>query len=81
MLVKNEDGPNFLKDLPFILARESLVLGYNLLFAPKTLRAIAEFAKLLPAALAKRRSIKARQVTPPRELRRWLSQEARAAGP
>ena len=81
MLVKNEDRGNFLRDLPFIIARESLVLGYNLLFAPKTLRAVAEFAKLLPATLAKRRFIKATQVTPPRELRQWLSQEARAAGP
>jgi GT2 family glycosyltransferase len=81
MLVKNEDRRNFLKDLPFIMARESLVLGYNLLFAPKTLRAVTEFAKLLPAALAKRRLIKARQVTPPGELRQWISQEARAAGP
>jgi GT2 family glycosyltransferase len=81
MVVKNDDGRNFLRDLPFIIARESLVLGYNLLFAPKTLLAVAEFVKLLPATLAKRRLIKARQVTPPRELRRWLSQEARAAGP
>jgi hypothetical protein len=81
MLVKNEDRRDFVRDLPFIIARESLVLAYNLVFAPKTLRAVAEFAKLLPATLAKRRFIKARQVTPPRELRRWLSQEARAAGP
>jgi GT2 family glycosyltransferase len=78
MLVKNEDRRNFLVDLPFIIARESLVLGYNLLFAPKTLLAVAEFVKLLPATLAKRRIIKARQVTPPRELRQWLSQEAMA---
>jgi GT2 family glycosyltransferase len=81
MLVKNEDRRELVRDLPFIIARESLVLGYNLVFAPKTLRAVAEFAKLLPATLAKRRFIKARQVTPPRELRQWLSQEARAAGP
>jgi GT2 family glycosyltransferase len=80
MLVKNEDLANFLRDLPFIIGREGLVLGYNLLFAPKTLLAVAEFVKLLPATLAKRRLIKARQVTAPRELRQWLSAEARDTG-
>jgi GT2 family glycosyltransferase len=81
MLVKNEDIGNLLRDLPFILGRETLVLGYNLVFAPKTLLAVTEFAKLLPSTLAKRRLIKAKQVTRPGELRRWLSRsEARANG-
>jgi GT2 family glycosyltransferase len=73
MLVKNEDIGNFLRDLPFILSREALVVGYNLVFAPRTLLAVAGFFKLLRSTLAKRRLIKAAQVMPPGELRRWLA--------
>jgi GT2 family glycosyltransferase len=80
MLVKNEDVGNFLRDLPFIVGRESVVLGYNLVFAPRTLLAVGEFVKLLPSTLAKRRRIKAKQVAPSGELRYWLSQETRTAG-
>jgi GT2 family glycosyltransferase len=72
MLVKNEDLPNFLRDFPFVLSRELIVLGYNLAFSPKTLRAIGDFVKLLPPTLAKRRAIKRRQTVPSSELRRWL---------
>jgi GT2 family glycosyltransferase len=81
MLVKNEDIGNFLRDLPFILSREALVVGYNLVFAPKTLLAVPEFVKLLRATLAKRRQIKATQLMPPGELRRWFARSgARASG-
>lgn len=73
MLLKNEDIMNFVRDSPFILAREILVLGYNVVFAPRTLLAIGEFLKLSPLALAKRRVIKERQAVRPAEIRRWLS--------
>jgi GT2 family glycosyltransferase len=72
MLVKNEDLPNFLRDFPFVLSRELIVLGYNLAFSPKTLRAIGDFVRLLPPTLAKRRAIKRRQTVPSSELRRWI---------
>jgi GT2 family glycosyltransferase len=72
MLVKNEDFGNFWKDFPFILARELMVVGYNLVFSPRTLLAVHEFVKLLPSTLAKRRLIKKRQAVSARELRRWL---------
>jgi GT2 family glycosyltransferase len=77
MLVKNEDMPNLVRDLPFVLSRELLVLGYNLAFSPKTLRAIGDFVRLLPPTLAKRRAIKKRQTVPSRELRRWLDRSNR----
>jgi GT2 family glycosyltransferase len=80
MLIKNEDMSNLLKDLPFILARELMVLGYNLVFAPRTLQAVAEFAKLLRPTLAKRRMIKARQATPATEIRRWFARPKYRAG-
>jgi hypothetical protein len=80
MLVKNEDMGNFVKDLPFILARELMVLGYNLIFAPRTLRAVAEFAKLLRPTLGKRRMIKSRQAAPPSEIRRWFARPEDRAG-
>jgi hypothetical protein len=73
MLIKNEDLANFRRDFPFILSRELMVVGYNAFFSPRTLRAVAEFVRLLPSALAKRRQIKNLQRVSPDELRRWLA--------
>jgi GT2 family glycosyltransferase len=73
MLVKNEDSSNFVRDLPFIFSREVLVLGYNLVFSPRTLLAAADFVKLLPSAVAKRRRIKRWQMAAPSELRHWIN--------
>jgi len=72
MLVKNEDPSNLVRDLPFICARELAILAYTAAFSPRALIAIPRFARALPSALRKRRAIKARQVTPPRELRCWF---------
>jgi GT2 family glycosyltransferase len=73
MLLKNEDRSNFIRDLPFILAREGLVLAYNLSFSPRTLIAIPRFLRLTPATLEKRRAIKRQQIISPRAMRRWLA--------
>jgi GT2 family glycosyltransferase len=72
MLIKNEDGYSFLRDFPFILAREGLVIAYNLVFSPRTLIAIPRFLKLIPETVRKRREIKRRQVVSPKAMRRWL---------
>jgi GT2 family glycosyltransferase len=72
MLVKNEDGRNFARDLPYIALREAAVVGHHLLFAPRSLAAIPLTVRLLPEALAKRRVIKQGQVLAPRALRRWI---------
>lgn len=77
VLVKNEDVRNLLPDLPRILGREALILGYNLMSAPRdTVVAVGRFARVLPHALAKRREIKLRQCTPAREIRTWFVSES-----
>jgi GT2 family glycosyltransferase len=72
MLVKNEDGRNFVHDFPHIAVREAAVVGHHLFFAPRSLAAIPLTVRLLPQALAKRRLIKQGQVLAPRALRRWI---------
>ena len=74
MLLKNEDGYNFVRDLPFILAREALVLAHNLFFSPRALAAIPRTLEILPETLRKRRAAKAKQRMAPRSLRKWLEQ-------
>ena len=48
MLVKNEDGFNFVRDVPFILSRELTIAIHHLLFAPRSLAAMPMTLKLLP---------------------------------
>ena len=73
MLIKYEDGFNFVRDLPFILTRELTIAFHHLLFAPRSLAAIPLTLKVLPQTLRKRRAVKRSQVMDPRELRRWLA--------
>jgi len=79
MLVKNEDGFNFVRDLPFILSRELAIAIHHLLFAPRSLAAVPMTLKLLPETLRKRRAVKRSQVVKPRELRPWLVGSRRPA--
>jgi GT2 family glycosyltransferase len=80
MLVKNEDRANLLRDLPFVAARETLVLAYNALFAPRiTFAAIRGFARALPEARRKRRTVKAAQSVSPAEIRRWFRHRSQSA--
>lgn len=72
VLVKNEDVSNFSRDLPHIVVRELGVVAWTLLFSPRTLVAVPQFARLLRRALAKRRVIKRRQVVPAAALREWF---------
>jgi len=72
MLLKNEDGHNFVRDFPFILAREALVVTHNLLFSPRALVAVPMTFKILRPTLRKRRATKTDQRMAPHELRRWL---------
>jgi hypothetical protein len=76
MLLKNEDRYNFARDFPFILAREAMVLGHNLLFAPRALVAVPMTLKIVRETLRKRRAAKAKQTMDPRALRRWLEGQA-----
>jgi GT2 family glycosyltransferase len=80
MLVKNEDGANLLRDLPFVAAREALVLGYNTLLAPRiTFAAVRGFVRALPEARRKRCAVKAAQSTSPAEIRRWFRHRSQSS--
>ena len=71
--MKNDDLANLARDLPFVLGREALVVGHNLVFAPRdTACALRQFVRALPGALESRRIIKAEQSIPPSEIRRWF---------
>jgi GT2 family glycosyltransferase len=72
LLIKNEDGANLVRDLPYILARETAVVAHNVLFSPRSMAAFADFVRVWRPTLRKRRIIKKRQAISPREMRRWL---------
>jgi hypothetical protein len=72
LLLKNEDLYNFVRDAPFIIAREMMVIGHNLVFSPRVLAAIPMTIRILPVTLRKRRAAKARQRMDAAALRRWL---------
>ena len=55
MQLKNEAAGEYLRDLPWILRREALSVGFITLIDPHRLPLIAPRAGLLKAALAKRR--------------------------
>jgi hypothetical protein len=59
-MLKNDSGAAVLRDLPFILAREIAVWGWLVLMAPATLPILWSRRRLLSAALAKRRVLRAR---------------------
>jgi GT2 family glycosyltransferase len=76
MLLKNEDGYNFVRDFPFILCREMMVVVHNLLFAPRALVAVPMTARIVPETLRKRRLAKSKQRMRPAALREWLNRPA-----
>jgi GT2 family glycosyltransferase len=79
-LVKNDDLTNLVRDLPHILGREALILGYNLVSAPRdTVITLRQFSRALPRALAKRREIKMRQCISASEIRSWFVSESHSS--
>ena len=72
MLLKNEDRYNFVRDLPWILARETTVVVHNLVFAPRALVAIPMTLRVLRDTMRKRRLAKPKRSMNPRALRPWL---------
>jgi hypothetical protein len=60
------------RDFPFILAREAMVVSYNLIFAPRSLVAVPMTLKVFRETMRKRHASKAKQKMNPRALRRWL---------
>jgi GT2 family glycosyltransferase len=72
MLLKNEDPYNFVRDFQFILAREAMVVTYNLIFAPRALVAVGMTLKVFRETRRKRHAAKAKHRMDPTALRRWL---------
>jgi GT2 family glycosyltransferase len=72
MLLKNEDGYNLVRDFPFILGREVMVVGHHLFFAPRALVAVPMTLKVFRETLRKRKATKAKQRMDPQSLRGWL---------
>ena len=60
MQVKNERPAAFIRDLPWILRREVLSLGFMVVVDPLRLRVIPDLVRALPAAARKRRWIERR---------------------
>src|SRR3989338_5745294 len=72
-IIKNDYTINILRDLPFILKREIMMLGYIIIFEPKVLVEVPTFFRLLPKILRKRREIMKRKVASPKEMRKWFN--------
>jgi GT2 family glycosyltransferase len=77
MLLKNEDLSNFVRDFPYILGREAMVVAHRLVFAPRSLVAVPMTVRILPETLRKRRVAKRSQTMKPSTLRGWLGHDGR----
>ena len=71
-IIKNDYTINILRDLPYILKREIVMLGYLIIFEPKVLGEVPAFLKLLPKMLKKRKQIIKRRVASQEEMRKWF---------
>ena len=71
-IIKNDYIINFLKDLPYITAREIGVVGYSLLFEPKVFMELPNFLKLLPRIIRKRKMVMNKARVSPEEIRKWF---------
>lgn len=71
-IIKNDYTINILKDLPYILGREIMILGYMILFEPEVFLEVPIFLKLLPKIIKKRKQIMKRRVASPGEIRKWF---------
>jgi GT2 family glycosyltransferase len=58
MQLKNEDPDELIRDLPWILRREVLSLGFMALTNPRRLAVLGDLARHAPATLAKRRAMR-----------------------
>jgi GT2 family glycosyltransferase len=72
MYVKNETTPLFMLHLPHIVLYELGILAYMLLFEPSSLPAVADFIRLLPKTLERRRWIQERRQRGTSYMRQWF---------
>jgi GT2 family glycosyltransferase len=68
--LKNDRTRDVLRDLPFIAARELMVLAYTLLVEPRVLAGVPRLVRLAPAMLRQRRIVQARAQA---DLRHWFT--------
>jgi hypothetical protein len=71
-IIKNDFGSTFWRDCPMILGRELSMLGYIIIFEPRTLGALPTFFKLLPRMLRKRKIIQANRAVGSKEVGTWF---------
>ena len=71
-IIKNDYTINILRDLPYLVKRELLLLGYILFFEPGVLLEIPNFLKMLPKILKKRKAIISRAIVGPEEIHKWF---------
>ncbi len=70
-ILKNDFGWAFYRDLPWIAAREGLLLLYLLLVQPRIVRAFPEFFRILPTIMRKRRRIQQSRKVTSAEMTKW----------
>jgi GT2 family glycosyltransferase len=71
-IIKSDFGWSFWRDAPFIVSRQILMLGYILVFEPRTLGAAPEFFRSLPKMLEKRKLIKSKREIRSKEIGQWF---------
>jgi len=71
-IIKNDFASNFLRDLPYIVFREIMVLGYAILFEPRIFLEIPNLLKLIPRTLKKRKEVMKRTRVTPKEIHKWF---------
>jgi len=72
MMVKNDNGPQFLRDSPFFIFREAKLWIYFLAFERSTLLGLFDFLKLLLKMIAKRKIIMSKKKITNKEVRKWF---------
>jgi GT2 family glycosyltransferase len=71
-IIKNDFGWPFWRDCPFIALRQIFMLSYIAAVEPRTLGAVPDFFRFLPAMLKKRRLIQETRVVDSKEIGKWF---------
>lgn len=71
-LIKNDQTENIIRDLPYVLIREIMVLGYTLLFEPGVFLEFPRFFRLIPGMLKRRNEILIKAKVSAKEMHKWF---------
>ncbi len=72
-IFKNDCGWNLVRDAPFIVGRQMMMLGYIALFEPRTLGAIPQILRDLPKMIRKRKLIQGMRVASTAQIGKWFT--------